>query len=117
MVHAVECRSGGSPIPCPPRDDNRIRAQAGFDGAVGAAGLDRTSLARPGSPPRAEHHQVCLCLRPTNPVSPNVNVLTAGGDAPVSPEFSASNFWIAWQTGARESAAVDVCARWAYAAL
>jgi hypothetical protein len=66
--------------------------------------------------PTAPPGKVCLYLWPTAPLSSNVTSLIAGGDAPQSPEFSRSSFWIAWKTQESTSAAVYVYARWAYTA-
>jgi hypothetical protein len=66
--------------------------------------------------PTAPPGKVCLYLWPAAPLSPNVVSVTAGGDAPTSPEFSRSSFWISWSTGASATTAVYLYARWAYTA-
>lgn len=63
--------------------------------------------------PTAPPGKVCLYLWPAAPLSDDVTVLTAGADAPTSPEFSRSSFWISWQTQPSANAAVYVYARWA----
>lgn len=66
--------------------------------------------------PTAPPGKVCLYLWPAAPFSNNVTNISAGGDAPGSPEFSRSSFWITWQTQQSSTAAVYVYARWAYTA-
>lgn len=66
--------------------------------------------------PTAPRGKVCLYLWPAAPLSPNVTSVLAGGDAPASPEFSRSSFWISWSTGASADSAVYLYARWAYTA-
>ena len=66
--------------------------------------------------PTAPPGKLCLYLWPTQPLSDNITLLQAGGDAPASPEFSRNAFWIVWTTKASADPAVYVYARWAYTA-
>ena len=66
--------------------------------------------------PTAPPGKVCLYLWPLFPLSSNITSLQAGGDAPQSPEFSRSSFWISWKTTESSDPAVYMYARWAYTA-
>lgn len=66
--------------------------------------------------PTAPPGKVCLYLWPAAPFSDNVTSISAGGDAPESPEFSRNAFWIAWQTQQSTMTDVYMYARWAYTA-